>query len=967
MLGQNSPERKYFSLRNSVAINGLSVATRRSGLLCTVAAGVLFAALPNTAFAVCDTVGNVATCTGDEFDGIQSGTDFLAPPVDTLNVNNLDALGIAPAATVDGISFTATAAQDFTINADTTGTDGIATNGSSARGIIAYQAAGAGNLSVTTTGDITTAGQNSQGVFLYNSGGNGDMTINFVGSIHTTERQSDGLNAQQRGGDGDLNITSVGRIKTEGDSGGGIRAEISVGNGDVSITSTGNIITLGEGSDGLKARNFAGDGDVSVNSVGNITTSDSFTEGIVAEQTGGEGDVTIVSVGKVSTMGETSEAIYAQVANGNGDIHITSTGDIATDGSSSQGIMAYNYGVAGNIIINSIGDITAKQRNSQGIYAEIYVGGEGDITITSKGSISSIERQSEGIEARHDGGKGDISITSVGDMFTQGDSGGGIQGTKSAGNGDVSIVSKGDITTLGEGSDGLHARNFGGTGDISIVSRGDILTTNIFSEGILAEQDFGDGDVTIDSKGKVIAEQSIAIRAGADGVGEININQRGGAVSGTTGIAVERRDQMAAAMIKLASPVTGTDGTAIDLQWDGDDVLTLKGGSAIIGTIDFGNSNVTDFDMLKAMPGFNGEMSFVDSGSTGQGDTDLQSAPEKVGPNIAMVNGGLTAAVLDSTGFAASSVFLGSLTSSINNSLNNARFAPSHEPSAQDEMKPYVTGSGPHFWLTGFGGRQQVEAGADYAGLEHRFGGVIIGAEKSTEMGTHGLFGGLGLSDLDVEFDAGEVDVGSIFGGAYWKQDYGTHRINMAFVGGMANHESKRNVTGTVPAIAEGDYNGWFFSPSVTLAAPMQSERLNVVASVSASYSGMFLDGYTETGSVANPFTVSDRFLHMFNTRTQLAVPYVIHNELGYRTRIEWRVGLDGQFDATSENVQASTGGSAVNFSATLEEQISSFVGGSLTMSHPDQSLAITASGELQSTFNGGHNAVGEVRASVQF
>lgn len=951
----------------TAAQNGNSATLLRAGLLCTVAAGVLFVAQPNRAHAVCVTSGNIATCTGDEQDGIQSGTDFPVPTVDTLNVNNLDAPGIAPPSTFDGINFTAGVAQDFTINADTSGTDGIATNGSSARGIIAYQAAGAGNLSVTTTGDITTAGQNSQGVFLYNSGGNGDMTINFVGSIHTTERQSDGLNAQQRGGDGNLNITSVGRIKTEGDSGGGIRAELSVGNGNVSITSTGNIITLGEGSDGLKARNFAGDGDISVSSVGNISTSDNFTEGIVAEQTGGEGDVTIVSVGKVSTMGETSEAIYAEVANGNGDIHITSTGDIATDGASSQGILAYNYGVVGNITINSIGDITAKQKNSQGIYAEIYIGGEGDITISSKGTLSSIERQSEGIEARHDGGNGKISITSVGDISTQGDSGGGIQGTKSAGNGDVSIVSKGDISTMGEGSDGLHARNFGGTGNISIVSRGDILTTNIFSEGIMAEQDFGDGDVTIDSKGKVIAEQTIAIRAGADGVGEININQRGGPVSGTTGISIVKRDLMAAATIKLGSSVTGTDGTAIDFQWDGDDVLNLKGGSAIIGTIDFGNSNVTDFDTLKAMPGFNGEISFADSGSAGQGDTDLQSAPEMVGANIAVVNGGLTAAVLDSTGFAASSVFLGSLTSSVSNSLNNARFAPSQEQSAQDELESYVTGSGPHFWLTGFGGSQQVEAGADNAGLEHRFGGLIFGAEKNTEMGTHGLFGGLGLSELDLEFDAGEVEVGSIFGGAYWKQDYGTHRIKMAFVGGMANHESKRNVTGTVPAIAEGDYTGWFFSPSVTLAAPLQWQEVKVIASMRASYSGMFLDGYTETGSVANPFTVSDRYVHIFNARAQLALPQVMHNEQGYRTVIEWRAGLDGQVDAGSENVGASTGAAAIDFSAALDEQIAGFVGASLTMLHPERNLALTASGEFQSAFNGGQNAAGEIRASIQF
>lgn len=961
------------SFRHSKAIvaEGNSVGLLRAGLLCTVAAGVLYIAQPNPAHAVCDTAGTVATCTGDEEDGIQSGTDFLVPPVDTLNVNNLDAPGIAPASTVDGINFTAGVAQDFTINADTSGTDGIATVGNSAHGIIAQQTVGAGHLSVTSTGDITTSGQESQGVILFQTGGDGDLTINSVGSIFTTERQSEGLEARQDGGNGNLSITSVGRIETEGDSSHGIQGTQGGGNGDVSVTSTGNIITLGDGSDGLRARNFFGDGDISVVSKGNISTGNNSSEGIVAEQDGGEGDATIVSMGNISTMGETSEGLYAAVSDGVGDIHITSMGSIATDGSSSEGIMGYNNGVDGKITITSIGAITTKQRNSQGIYA-YHNGGMGDVVISSKGSISTIERQSDGIDVRHQG-SGNISISSVGDISLLGDDGGGISANISAGSGNISIVSKGDISTMGSGSDGLHARNFGGIGDISIVSRGDIWTKEVSSEGILAEQDFGDGNVTIDNKGKVIAEKSIAIRAGADGVGMINITQRGGAVSGTTGIAIDTRDSNAAATINLGSSVTGTDGTAIDFQWDGDDVLNLKGGAAITGTVDFGNNNVTDFDTLNALPGFNGEINFADAGSAGQGGTDIQSAPENIGSNnIAIVNGGLTAAVIDPTGIAAPSVFLGSVTSTILNSIDNNSAARMKSSSSQEGSETQTGSSpsdryGPHVWLSGFAGRQEVDAGPNTAGLEHDFGGLMLGAERSTESGTHGIFGGIGMSTLNVEYGAGDVDINSLFGGVYWTQDYGTHRIHMAFVGGMANHESRRVLGGAVPTFAKGDYDGWFFSPSVTLAAPVQWQDVKIVASVRASYAGMFLDGYEETGTIANPFTVSKRNLHMFNTRAQLAVPHVIENEYGYRTLIEWRVGLDGQFDAGTENVDAAIGGTAINFSATLDEQIAGFVGTSLTMYHPEQNFVFTASGEFQSTFKGGHKAVGEVRASMQF
>jgi hypothetical protein len=108
----------------------------RERLLSTVAVGALSLAITNsarTAPDACLTDGVVATCTGDQSAGIASGADFAAPPVTTLNVNNLTN-AIAPASGTPGIYFNSTG--DITITSNTAAF-GITTSGNFARGISA--------------------------------------------------------------------------------------------------------------------------------------------------------------------------------------------------------------------------------------------------------------------------------------------------------------------------------------------------------------------------------------------------------------------------------------------------------------------------------------------------------------------------------------------------------------------------------------------------------------------------------------------------------------------------------------------------------------------------------------------------------------------------------------------------------------------------------------------------------------
>jgi hypothetical protein len=376
-----------------------------------------------------------------------------------------------------------------------------------------------------------------------------------------------------------------------------------------------------------------------------------------------------------------------------------------------------------------------------------------------------------------------------------------------------------------------------------------------------------------------------------------------------------------------------------------------------------GGTNPNDIDTLNAAIGLNTVVTFADASGS---DSDLQSAPEFVSSNIALINGGLTAVVVDPSGFAASGVFLGTFTNSIFNSIDNNGAGP--ETGISTHLGPGVQeyGSGKRYWMSGLGGYQQVDAGTSNTALDHRFAGVMVGMENGFDNGTAGFFGGYGISDVTIDYGAGSTNVDSVFGGAYWKKDYGSYRIHMAFAGGSADHDLRRVVSGSPSTTALGEADGWFIAPSATFIAPLNWMATPLVASVRASYAGLFLDGYSETG-VANPLSVGDRAVHLFNARAQIALPHYEANEDGSHSHVELRAGLDAQFDLGSDDVNSVIGGTPFRFQASLDDEVSGFVGGTISRTSADGGFTFTLSGEVQSTFDGGYETIGEARAAFRF
>ncbi len=639
--------------------------------------------------------------------------------------------------------------------------------------------------------------------------------------------------------------------------------------------------------------------------------------------------------------------------------------NLTQDIAPAAGVDGVNFTSVGDITINGdtgVFAITTSGNDAEGIFA--LTSGGGNITVTQTGNFIT---SAAGIVARVNGGSGNITVTETGNITTANIFADGISATTTGG-GNVTVTQTGTIITQGFGADGIDARATNG-GNVTVTQTGNITTAGNFAEGFDVFADGGAGTINITTNSTIVAAASTGILVDNRGTGATNITTAG-VVSGTTGIEILNRTNNSPTTINNSAAITGTGGVAINFRGNGNDTLNILPGSVINGTIDFGNGNANDVDTLNVAPGVNAVLTFADAGGLGQGDTALQSAPENTSSNVFLINGGTQAVAVDPTGFAAVGVALGSLISSIFNSIdNNASGSPATAVPAGGTAGvipaggDVAYGAGRRLWVSGFGGKQKVESSSSQTSIDNRFGGGITGVESGSGGSSYGVFGGYGVSNLDLEFGAGDVEVDSAFGGAYWKISTGTFNVNLAIVAGSADQDTTRNVSGVN---ARGESDGWFFSPSITVAAPMEFYAQPVIFSARVSYAGLFLDGYTETG-VANPLTVGDRDVHILNTRAQVNVPYTMAGKDGSGSRLDLRAGVDAQFDAGSDKAALVVGGTPFSFSTQLDDQVAGFIGTTISVTSASGMFNFSASGEVQSTFDGGYQAVGEVRAAVNF
>ena len=330
---------------------------------------------------------------------------------------------------------------------------------------------------------------------------------------------------------------------------------------------------------------------------------------------------------------------------------------------------------------------------------------------------------------------------------------------------------------------------------------------------------------------------------------------------------------------------------------------------------------------------------------------------------------------VDPSGFASQNSFAGATTRAVNDIIRNAagpenRFADAQPDDLSttaaygfgaddnDTSRAVATG-----WGTTFGGYQSQSGGGSTSAGDQFYSGFIAGRGAKTSHSSFGGFVGGSYSQLGTGFNTQEIDATSAFGGLYGGKRVGDNWISASATAGFAEFDSARKVANNaVPGgiqTATADYNGYFLSTSLNLTRSL-SERLELT--VGGQYAGLFVDGYSETGSAANQ-TVSDRDVHLASLNSQINYLAGMHTTKYGLLSVETWAGLDSSFDIGDNDVSLSINGAPLSFPATFNDNtLAGYagIGASLKADDSDWSFDSSFEGRL------GSDQFKEVKASFR-
>lgn len=890
---------------------------RIDGLRAFVAVSIFLSAMMwpvVPAHAVCTNLGGIVTCTADDANGFLSAADLTS-----LTVNN-------------GVTVS-----------DTTGGNG---------------AAGGFGVAVIELGDIGVGATDITGAFINN------------GFITDTGVINNGLFVEGFIGGGFVNNGTI-SAGIDGVSVGDTISGGFVNNGTLTGTFFGaNLVDISGG--------FTNTGTIAGTNLHGVSTSDItggfFNSGSI---TGGLNGVDTTDIfGGFNNSGTITGAnngldtfdIFGGFINSGS---ITGTGNDGINTVAITGGFRNSGNITGNDDAVDTGDVSGGFNNTGTL---LGVTGEG---ANINGSVSG--GFNNGGTIRSTGSDAiDISGSLTGDFSNSGTitgSGPAGDGVDIAGSLTGNVLNSGTITGTDDGFDvdGALIGNFTNTGlisatglgtdrnavDLSSITGRFLNTGNIIgaNDGVSVEAGtvaggFSNrGRIVGDSDGNGTGDGVEIISAAGQSAGFSN--EFGATITGVIGFHSEAGDET----LTNDGTITGTGGTSIDLG-AGNDRLNLLPNSILIGLIDMG----TGANALDVARGLNLAATFTGS------------IPGTINTNGALlIINGNQVVVIDASAFPAAGQYLGDLTNSIFNAVDgSAEIGPAGPLSTAalgfGEAPNIPPASAIHVWASGFGGQSRVSAKNLSADHKHDFGGAIAGIEKRMSDQTFGFFGGGAWSRLATGTPAQDTNVTTVLGGVYYKRDFGGHWLNMMLSAGWSGHDFQRrianNLAPTGIEFADSDFNGLFLAPAVTVGMPIPNTT--ATASLRVNYAGLFLESYKETGARSS-LTFAGRDIHMAGARAQLAMPVVSHFQNGASTRLEARVGADGQFSIGSDSIGASIGTGSVQFSTGEIDRISGFAGLDLSHSTLDGRNEFKASIEALTTFDGDYRINGQFKAIHRF
>ena len=675
-------------------------------------------------------------------------------------------------------------------------------------------------------------------------------------------------------------------------------AGLAAGNGNLrDQTATVNGMVMGGTGAGV---HLAGGGTVTVGETGRIGATSGV--GVLSD---GAGDLVATVAGRVEgdILGRGAGDHMVTVAEGGtvtGTIHLAaSTVAVA--------------GTAGQVRLDRGGEVTvAAGGRIAGIEGVAIRSASSDLTATVAGTVAGdILGQGEGTHRVTVAQAGAVA----GDILAQGGDlvatvAGEMEGDLRAQGGALTATITGRIAgdLIGEGAltatvSGQVAGDILGRGEgdhMVTVAAGGSVTGTIHLAGSTVTVGGTVGRVTLDNSGMVTVGQMGRITGVPNGghgiqVGAGSTVTNRGTITGTIGI----QTGTGSTVVNYGTirSTDGDAGIAVDFPDAGANTLTLHQGSIIRGKIR-GLTDDDKVDLSNLDEGEVGILTFVDA-------TNTPVAPGNVvrprGAERFINAGSVVIGDLNTTAFALTDDMLSDLTGSIHAAVVGTGLAASAREG---------TPAHGHVWATPFGGARNQDGADTLTDGTHYFGGGLFGAGWGGDVLRVGVFAGGSTGRLDVD-NVQDVDVQTIFGGAYAQQMLGDLRLDARLLMGHIEHDSARRVPHST---ATAKYTAIFFSPEVGFATHLPvTDTLHATPRLHVRYAGLFTEGFRERAPGTNwDLHFAKRTVQILEVRGEIGVPIPLEGG-GW---LAPRVGLEGRWLLTGEIVEATVPGGAFRVAA---------------------------------------------------
>lgn len=338
-------------------------------------------------------------------------------------------------------------------------------------------------------------------------------------------------------------------------------------------------------------------------------------------------------------------------------------------------------------------------------------------------------------------------------------------------------------------------------------------------------------------------------------------------------------------------------------------LLTLLEGSVIVGEIYLGQGTNT-------LVVGNG----LSLATTIDANTALDGVSTSGGnPFATQVDGKRTlVAVVDPTAFSLPDEGLADLTSGIFGVLagrqsqvglqsgfsGGASMTLGYAPAENQPENSHVRERMSHVWGEMFGSYRMQDGSGNDTDTTSGVGGLMAGIDGAYfDTLTLGGFVGASWGASETTNGRQETETSSFYAGIYGSSVHTGVTFDFALVGGGSQYDRERQVANNLVAngleTARADYSGWFLSPELTARATLFQ---GFEPFVTLRYAGLFMDGFTETGTAA-PLTMDSQTLHLATARLGVTLPYDWAHADGSQTSLRLTGGVEArhQFGSTTQ------------------------------------------------------------------